>query len=471
MSISKIKKQSLVADAIDATKLTDDSISEEHLDPTAVSGNTALGEAAASNDFLLIYDSSAGTLKKVAASNVGTQAVTLSSVSPTNVATGDGTGNATFTITGTNLTGATAVLVTTGGSEVEFDTVTVDSSTQITGVIANSSLSNANEPYDVRVYGSNGLQATLRNQINVDASPIFNTASGSLGSIQELTTISTIDIEAYDPDSAGNVTFEIQSGSLPAGLSATTVNENGVSKYRITGTLTADISSDTTSNFTLRAADAASNTTSRAFSITVTPYNVQSFTSSGTFSVPAGVTSVNVLVVAGGAGGGGGAQSGWLGAGGGAGGLIYMPGYPVTPSGTVTVTVGCGGGGGSSGSPGSVGSSGQDSAFGTLTAKGGGGGGGGYGPTPSPGPSSTGGNPGGSGGGRGSFNGGTSIKCGGSATQPTQPGNSGAYGFGNAGGNYGAQGQSGHGAGGGGAGAVGQNNSNHPVPGNTAGGV
>jgi len=209
MSISKIKKQSLVADAIDATKLTDDSISEEHLDPTAVSGNTALGEAAASNDFLLIYDSSAGTLKKVAASNVGTQAVTLSSVSPTNVATGDGTGNATFTITGTNLTGATAVLVTTGGSEVEFDTVTVDSSTQITGVIANSSLSNANEPYDVRVYGSNGLQATLRNQINVDASPIFNTASGSLGSIQELTTISTIDIEAYDPDSAGNVTFEI----------------------------------------------------------------------------------------------------------------------------------------------------------------------------------------------------------------------------------------------------------------------
>jgi hypothetical protein len=57
---------------------------------------------------------------------------------------------------------------------LNFDTVTVDSSTQITGVIAKSSLSgSANEPYDVRVYGSNGLQATLRNQINVDASPIF----------------------------------------------------------------------------------------------------------------------------------------------------------------------------------------------------------------------------------------------------------------------------------------------------------
>jgi hypothetical protein len=35
--------------------------------------------------------------------------------------------------------------------------------------------------------------------------------------------------------------------------------------------------------------------------------------------------------------------------GGGAGGLIFMPGYPVTPGGTVTVTVGCGG----AGSPGS----------------------------------------------------------------------------------------------------------------------
>ena len=472
MALTKITKTGITADAIDATKIADDAISEEHLDVTAVSGNTALGEAAAANDFLLIYDSSAGTLKKVAASNVGTQAVTLSSVSPTNALSGDGTGNHTFTITGTNLTGATAVLVTNSGTEVEFDTITVDSSTQITGVIAKSSLSNANEPYDVRVYGSNGLQATLRNQINVDASPIFNTASGLLGSIQELTTISTIDIEAYDPDSAGNVTFEIQSGSLPAGLSATTVNENGVSKYRITGTLTADISSDTTSNFTLRAVDAASNTTSRAFSITVTPYNVQSFTSSGTFSVPAGVTSVDVLVVAGGAGAGGSSQSGWLGAGGGAGGLIYMPGYPVTPSGTVSITVGCGGGGGNApGVVGCAGVSGQDSVFGTITAKGGGGGGGGYGPSPSTGPSNTGGNPGGSGGGRGSFNGGTTIKCGGSATQPTQPGNSGAYGFGNAGGNYASQGQSGHGAGGGGAGGLGQNNSNHPSPGNTAGGV
>ena len=448
MALTKITKSGLTGDVVDETKIADNAISEEHLDATAVSGNTALGEAAAANDFLLIYDSSAGTLKKVAASNVGTQAVTLSSVSPTNALTGDGTGNHTFTITGTNLTGATAVLVTNSGTEVEFDTVTVDSSTQITGVIAKSSLTNANEPYDVRVYGSNGLQATLRNQINVDASPIFNTASGSVGSFQEQTTISTIDIEAYDPDSAGNVTFEIQSGSLPAGLSATTVNENGVSKYRITGTLTADISSNTTSNFTLRAVDAASNTTSRAFSITLTPYNSESFTSSGTFSVPSGITSVDVLVVAGGAGGGSHGGSGYNGGGGGAGGLIFMPGYPVTPGGTVSVTVGCGGAGNpGTGQPGpcGTGTNGQNSVFGTLTAQGGGAGGGGQASQ------AGGGSQGGSGGGGG---GDTNTSTGGQGTQPTQPGNSGAYGFGNNGGATQSAGP-GYGGGGGGAGAAG----------------
>jgi hypothetical protein len=52
-----------------------------------------------------------------------------------------------------------------------------------------------------------------------------------------------------------------------------------------------------------------------------------------------GITSVDVLVVAG--GGAGGTHHG---GGGGAGGLIFVPGFPVTPGGTVSVTVGCGGG-------------------------------------------------------------------------------------------------------------------------------
>ena len=242
MAINKIVKNSLganaidatkiEADAIDATKIADNSISEEHLDATAITGHTELSEAAAGTDVLLVYDTSAGVIKKITASNVGLQAPTLSSISPTGVLTGDGTGNHTFTITGTGyVSTAIPTLITNGGTSVSFDSFTINSNTQITAVIAKSSLTDANEPYDVRVTVAGGLTTTLENQINVDESPVFNTASGSVGSFVEQSTISTINIEAYDPDSAGNITFELQSGSLPAGLSATTVNENGVSKY------------------------------------------------------------------------------------------------------------------------------------------------------------------------------------------------------------------------------------------------
>jgi len=449
MALTKITKSGLTGDVVDETKIADNAISEEHLDATAVSGNTALGEAAAANDFLLIYDSSAGVLKKVQASNVGTQAVTVTSVSPTSVTSGDGTGNNTFTITGTNFTSATAVLVTNGGTEVDFDSVTVDSTTQITGVIAKSSLANSGEPYDVRVYGSNGLSSTLRNQINIDASPTFNTAAGSLGTVIDGSS-GTFDIEAFDPESAGNVTFEIQSGTIPTGMSTSTVNENGVSKFRVSGNPDA-VGSDTTYNFVVRAADAASNTSSRSFSIAVTSPKVETFTSSGTFSVPSGVTAVDVLVVAGGGGGGNGGTGGYAAGGGGAGGLVFMPGFPVTPGGTVSVTVGCGGAGAPSTNgplptPCAQGRLGQDSVFGTLTAKGGGGGGG----FTNSGGESIGGAQGGSGGGGGGCNGqGTS---GGQGIQPTQPGNSGAYGFGT---NGGAKPSTISNAGGGGGGAGG----------------
>jgi len=447
MSISKIKRDSITADAVNETKIADNAISEEHLDDTIITGQTELAETAAGTDVLLVYDASAGTLKKIQASNVGLQAPTLSSISPTAVLTGDGTGNHTFTFTGTGfIASAVPTLITDGGTDVAFDSFTIDSNTQITAVIAKSSLSDANEPYDARVTVSGGLSATILNQVTIDESPIFNTASGSLGTFSEQTTISTIDIEAYDPDSAGNVTFEIQSGSLPPGLSASTVNENGVTKYRITGTLSTDRASSVTTNFTLRAADAASNTTSRAFSITEIPSGIESFTSSGTFSVPTGITSVDVLVVAGGAGGAGGTS--YKGGGGGAGGLIFIPNFTVSPGGTVTVTVGCGGGAGSG--EGQPGQAGQDSVFGTLTAKGGGGGGGGG----SPNPNSCNGFPGGSGGGAGARGAQPSARTGGPATQPTQPGQSGAYGFGNAGGDSDSY-NSGNAGGGGGAGAAG----------------
>ena len=427
--------------------VADDAISEEHLDVTAITGNAELAESAAANDILLIYDTTAGVIKKILSSNVGVQGVTLTSISPTNVVSGDGSGNHTFTLAGTNFTGATATLINNSGTAVAFASVTVNSSTQITGVIAKSSLPNAGEPYDVKVTGTNNITAQLNNQINIDASPVFVTSSGSLGDVIA-STAGSFSVNATDPESAGNVTFELQSGSLPPSYTITnTAAEGGTAIIAGTDSTT---SSTTTFNFVLRAVDAASNTSSRAYSITSTVIQSTSFTSSGTFAVPSGTTVADVLVVAG--GGGGGAPSpvgsaGMFAGGGGAGGLIFFPAYPVT-QGTITVTVG-NGGPRANANTGQPGTDGQNSVFGSPGDPGLGQGGiltsigGGYG-----GPTS--GNGGGSG--AGGANSG-SAHNGATAQQPTQPGNSGAYGFGSPGGNAGGPGPYGNGSAGGGGGA------------------
>lgn len=93
---------------------------------------------------------------------------------------------------------------------------------------------------------------------------------------------------------------------------------------------------------------------------------------SRTWTVPAGVTSVNVLVVAGGGGGGMSNCCTPTGGGGGGGGIVLATDRAVTPAATITVTTGYGGQGGNC----SPGSPGGNSTFGALTAVGGGFGGG-----------------------------------------------------------------------------------------------
>jgi hypothetical protein len=74
---------------------------------------------------------------------------------------------------------------------------------------------------------------------------------------------------------------------------------------------------------------------------------LQKFTTTNTWTVPAGVTQVEALIVAGGGGGGYGrdvANTGSYGAGGGgAGGLIYNSSLSVTPGVTYNIGVGAGG--------------------------------------------------------------------------------------------------------------------------------
>jgi len=160
---------------------------------------------------------------------------------------------------------------------------------------------------------------------------------------------------------------------------------------------------------------------------TSTDYKIHTFTGDGCFVVtnqgnPAGSTSVDYLVVAG--GGGAGTNHG---AGGGAGGYRESHSTPVsgcytasplaTPTGitltatTYPITVGAGGGAPPVGS--AQGGSGSNSVFSTITSTGGGGGGSGGGSNPVP---SGVGLPGGSGGGAGGFGPGT--KSGGTGNTP-----------------------------------------------------
>lgn len=97
-------------------------------------------------------------------------------------------------------------------------------------------------------------------------------------------------------------------------------------------------------------------------------YTYHTFTSSGTFTVPANLdsTDVEVLVVA-----GGGAGGTWVAAGGGAGGILYEAAHAVTAQ-AYLVTVGAGA---PLPSANGVGGNGSNSVFDTMTAIGGGGGG------------------------------------------------------------------------------------------------
>ena len=286
----------------------------------------------------------------------------VSSVSPGSIDELDT--SVVFTITGSNFSaGVTAVIINNSATEISFDSLTRNSSTELSATLTISNLGAIDEPYSVKVTNSSGLANTLSSAFSVNQSPAWSTSAGSLGTLPNgargAASLSTSTLVATDPES-GDVDYYISSGALPTGLSLD--GETGV----ISGTANAE-TSDTTYNFTVEAHDTASNVTSRAFSITVKAPVITSFTATGpaTYNVPTGVTQVKVLVV------GGGGSSGSIGGGGGAGGLVYHESFPVTPGGTVAYNIGTGAPQtGAHPDPGPN-PNGNPSTFGSLTALGG----------------------------------------------------------------------------------------------------
>lgn len=296
----------------------------------------------------------------------------VTSISPSTFAS-DGSTLHDITITGENFSvGATVKFIGNDATEYTSGTVTRTNSTELVAKTT-AAMTVANEPYDILITNSSGLTARLDDALDAGSSPAFTAAAGSLGTLASYAAAaSNLTNQTFGPDQDADsqtITYTITSGSLPAGLSLGTGANNGT----IQGTATSFVST-TTSNFTIQASDGV-NTASRAYSITVNGPVYQSFTTTGTtnFSVPTGVSAVDVLVVAGGgSGGGSNGQDGTDGGGGGgAGGLVYATSYPVTPGGTVSVTVGAGGAG-PNGYGDTQGQNGGNSVFGSLTANGGG---------------------------------------------------------------------------------------------------
>ena len=325
---------------------------------------------------------------------------TVSSISPTSLGESVLGSSQTIVITGSNFSSTVTVKIV-GNDLTEYTpaSITRDSNTQVT-ITTPTTLNASNEPYDIVVTNVSGLAGTLIDALSINDTPVFSTASGSLGTLENadrsasnLTAISFSDEESTP-------TVSVTSGSIPTGL---TLNSNGT----WSGTANAEVS-DQTYNFTVTATDGSESAT-RNYSITVV----------------APIT-IEYVVVAG--GGGGGSQ---VGGGGGAGGMLT--GSVTKPSsGTISVSIGGGGGGGSSGGQGSDGSSSSLSGAVSVSTTGGGYGGGYTG--------------GGGGGGGGS---------GGGAGNSSQSGGAGTSGQGNNGGSSSAT--SWYCGGGGGKGAVGQN--------------
>ena len=195
---------------------------------------------------------------------------TVQSVDVTEVDSQAG-GNQTIVITGSNFqSGATVTFVGSTGTDFNASTVTVDSATQITAVAPKSSFLNAQEPYGVKVENSSGLSSTLASQINVDTSPSWSTASGSLGSVYEGTS-ANLSVSATDPD--GDTVAYSETGGTVLSTNGLSINS---SSGAITGTA-GTVSADTTINFDLRAT-ANSKTADRTFSIIILNNPMQGIT-------------------------------------------------------------------------------------------------------------------------------------------------------------------------------------------------
>ena len=191
----------------------------------------------------------------------------------------------TVVITGSNFE-ATVIVTVLGNSGAQYPTSSVsrDSSTQITITFTGANrLQQSDEPYDIRVQNGTGLSSILGDAIDVEAAPVFSTAT-NLGTVfegQALSNLSVTDtVQATDPDNAGAVTYAF-SNAAGQGSNYGSGNIVGASINSSTGQISGtapSVASDTVQNITIIATDTAGKIGAKDFTFTSRNNAAPSFT-------------------------------------------------------------------------------------------------------------------------------------------------------------------------------------------------
>jgi hypothetical protein len=207
---------------------------------------------------MLIYNSTTGTLQQYLGDLVWVAiapGVTVLSValpgSQTAVTAGD-----TIIITGAGFDAGSTVSFRTGST-----TTPAASSTRVSGTRIDAVLPSLSEgTYDIVITTGAGTTGELGGAFDVDGTPVFNTSSGSLGTLLDYDGVANFDAGATEDGAPVNVS--ITTGALPNGLS---ISAQGA----ITGSPSVNASANTIYNFTVTATDSENQTSTRNFSITV----------------------------------------------------------------------------------------------------------------------------------------------------------------------------------------------------------
>jgi hypothetical protein len=150
---------------------------------------------------------------------------------------------------------ASGVTCTVGGTSA---VTAFNSATQITITTP----AKAAGQYTVAVTNTDGGNASQANFIQYSGVPVWSTAAGNIGSVQEGETAS---FQVTATEGSDTIEYAVTTGTLPTGLSLATATG------AITGTAPS-VSASTTTTFSITATDDENQTSSaRSFNITVTP--------------------------------------------------------------------------------------------------------------------------------------------------------------------------------------------------------